>query len=235
MIGWLLACGDPELELRVQELERRLEALEARGPVPAAATTEPVTATPAQEQAAADLLRDASEAMKRLEWEAARAKVDEIARAYPNTRSARATVRLKANLDVIGKPEAELAVERWFRGAAEQVPDGPVLLLFFEAWCSHCKRDLPRTLSLAERYGGRLAVVGLTKMTKGATDEQMEALLTELGVTFPVGKERDGAMSLHYGVLGIPAAAVVVGGRVVWRGSPVELDERTLDALLKGG
>jgi hypothetical protein len=53
-------------------------------------------------------------------------------------------------------------------------------------------------------------------------------------VKFPVAKEKEGSLSNAFNVTGIPAAALVKGGKVIWRGHPGRLDDATLDALIKG-
>ena len=52
-------------------------------------------------------------------------------------------------------------------------------------------------------------VIGLTKQTRNITDEQVRSFISEKKVTYPMGKEADGAMSRGYNVSGIPAAAAI--------------------------
>jgi len=56
------------------------------------------------------------------------------------------------------------------------------------------------------------------------------AFLSEQKVTYPIAKEQGDSMSKAYGVKGIPAAAVVKDGKVVWRGHPAKLT----DDMIKG-
>jgi hypothetical protein len=49
----------------------------------------------------------------------------------------------------------------------------------------------------------------------------------ENGVGYPTAKEK-GDISEYYGVRGVPAAAVVKGGKVVWRGHPSRINDKML-------
>jgi hypothetical protein len=59
----------------------------------------------------------------------------------------------------------------------------------------------------------------------------VRSFVTEKGVQYPVAKE-NGSLSSHFGVSGIPAAAVVKNGKVIWRGHPARLSEAMLKSWL---
>ena len=50
-------------------------------------------------------------------------------------------------------------------------------------------------------------------------------------VTYPTAKE-NGDLSKHFNVSGIPAAAVVKGGKIIWRGHPGRLNDSMIDGWL---
>ncbi|MFT7518621.1 MAG: hypothetical protein ACI9MC_000753, partial [Kiritimatiellia bacterium] len=52
------------------------------------------------------------------------------------------------------------------------------------------------------------------------------------GVTFPIGKD-GGELTKFYAVSGVPAAAVVKDGVVVWRGHPAKLDATMIEGWLR--
>ena len=211
------------LRARVALLEAELEALRAaRGPAPDAE----------REAAAAALVTQLQERRAGGDIAGALAIAQQVARDYADTRAARSVSRFIDELAVVGTPAAPIAVSSWMQGQASYA-DAPVtLLIFFEEWCPHCRRELP---SLAQRAAALRArgvnVVGLTKITKSSTDEGVRAFLAENAVGFPIGKE-DGAMSLAFKVTGIPAAALVRDGTVIWRGHPAQLTDERLAATL---
>ncbi len=213
------------LRARVALLEAELEALRAAGGTAPAADAE-------REAAAAALVAQLQERRTSGDIAGALAIAQRVTRDYADTRAARSVSRYIDELAVVGTPAAPIAVSSWMQGQASYA-DAPVtLLIFFEEWCPHCRRELP---SLAKREDALRArgvnVVGLTKITRSSTDEGVRAFLAENAVGFPIGKE-DGAMSLAFKVTGIPAAALVRAGTVIWRGHPAQLTDERLAATL---
>ncbi len=223
-------CADPEMANRLEALEKKVEALEAapKGGAPAAANAE-------EEQAAADLLKAASAHAEKMEYDQAKAKLAELKSKYGATRAARAAARLESELEVIGKDAGQLEVDKWFQGDLASLDDGTTLLVFWEVWCPHCKREVPKLTETYTKYNGKgLNMVGLTKMTRDITEEQVTSFLAENKVGYPIAKEKGDAMSKHFGVRGIPAAAVVKDGKVVWRGHPARLTDEMIDGWISG-
>lgn len=76
-----------------------------------------------------------------------------------------------------------------------------------------------------------LAVVALTKITKSSTEEKVTAFIETHSLDFPIAKER-GDVSRYFNVSGIPAAAVVKDGKVIWRGHPGQLNDNIIQSWL---
>ena len=107
------------------------------------------------------------------------------------------------------------------------------LVVFWEVWCPHCKSEVPKLQATYTKYQGKgLQMVGLTKETKGATEEQVKAFVKEHSVTYPIAKEAGQETSEYYGVKGIPAAIVIKDGKVVWRGHPARITDAMLDKFV---
>jgi peroxiredoxin len=234
----LVACADPELEQRIKDLEAKVADLEKRGPAApgAAGGAAAPTATPEQEQAAAAVLKEATEAVDQMNFDLAREKVAEIKAKYADTRAAKAVQRLDDDLQVIGKPEAPLDVEKWYQGSANDVQGGKATMyVFWEVWCPHCKREVPKLSETYTKYGSKgLKVVGVTRQTKDIKDEQVTAFIEENKVNYPIAKDAGETLSKYYGVRGIPAAAVVKDGKVVWRGHPAKLNDELIAKWIGG-
>jgi thiol-disulfide isomerase/thioredoxin len=231
-VGGILfaGCSDPELQKRVDELEQKVATLEARPAAPGAAAP----ANAEDEQAAANLLKEASQAAEKMEYDSAKAKLAELNSKYGATRAARAAQRLQAELDIVGKDAVALDVDKWFQGQVADVnAGGATLLVFWEVWCPHCKREVPNLTETYNKYNSKgLQMVGLTKMTRDVTEDQVTSFLKDNSVAYPIAKEKGDAMSQHYGVRGIPAAAVVKDGKVVWRGHPARLTDDMIESWL---
>ncbi|MEQ1570260.1 MAG: TlpA disulfide reductase family protein [Myxococcota bacterium] len=220
-----LELADEASAARIAALESRVDELERTTELPPSAD---------DEAAAVKLLADAKAAIEALRPDEAKSILAELASKYPTTRSGKASIRMSSELALVGSAAPALEVDRWIRGSPEALVGGSVqLYVFFEAWCPHCKREMPKLAETARGYRERgLRVVGLTKMTRDVTEEGLAQFLDEGKVDFPVGLEASGSMSERFVVSGIPAAAVVRDGVVVWRGHPALLTPAMLEGWL---
>jgi thiol-disulfide isomerase/thioredoxin len=184
----------------------------------------------AEEEANA-LYAKANELMGQGDVAGAQAALDELQKNYGDTRVASRANRLAKEMAVIGMTAPPVEVEYWFQGNVD-VNSGTTLVVFWESWCPHCRRELPNLDETYERLGPEgLQVVGFTKLTKSSTDEAVREFIAEHDVGFPIAKET-GTLTTAYSVSGIPAAAVVKDGVVVWRGHPARLSDETLRGWL---
>ncbi|MDP2316633.1 MAG: TlpA disulfide reductase family protein [Pseudomonadota bacterium] len=220
------------LEARVKAAEEKVATLEK---APAGRGAAAPTASPEEEEAAGKLMTEVQEAMKGNDYATAKTKLADLTGKFAGTKAGKAASRMASEVNLIGTVAAPLEMEKWFQGKAELGGDKATLLVFWEVWCPHCKKELPKLAEEEGKYKAKgVQIVGITKVTKSATDEKVEEFIKESKAKFPIGKEKDGSLSKAYSVSGIPAAALVKDGKVIWRGHPARLDEATLDALLKG-
>ena len=224
-------ADDPD---RLAELEARIAALEAKVADMQRAPAVAPRPSPEAEQAAAEMLREATTAAEALDYDTARAKLAELKSGYPDTRAAKAAGRLEDEFAVVGKAEIPLAVEAWLQGSLSDVEGGEATLyVFWESWCPHCRRELPKLSETYDQFRDQgLAMVGLTKLTRDTTAEDAMAFVTDNDVGFPIAREEGDVMSAYYGVRGIPAAAMVKDGEVVWRGHPARLTDEMIRGWL---
>jgi cytochrome c-type biogenesis protein len=126
-------------------------------------------------------------------------------------------------------------MDKWFNGSdgALNLESGSTLVVFWEVWCPHCKREVPKIQATYEKFQGKMNVVGLTKVTKSATDEKVTDFIKEQKLTYPIAKET-GDASQAFAVSGIPAAAIVKDGEVVWRGHPGKLTDDLINKIIGG-
>ncbi|MCB9743179.1 MAG: TlpA family protein disulfide reductase [Alphaproteobacteria bacterium] len=233
--GLFIACAPKaevdELTARVEALEKRLEDVESR-PV-ASGSAAAAGPTAADEEAAMKLYNEINTLVAENKNEEALAKTDELLKNFGRTRIASRAIRIKQELAVVGKTVGNPKIEKWYNGSAADadVQSGTTLLVFWEVWCPHCRREVPEIQKTYEKYKGRLDVVGLTKITKSATDEKVEEFIKEQGLTYPVAKE-DGSATQDFAVSGVPAAAIVKDGKVVWRGHPGRINDEMIESYL---
>jgi hypothetical protein len=131
---------------------------------------------------------------------------------------------------VVGADAGTLDVVQWFQGSVRW--DGSaVLVVFFETWDPLGREAMPALEAQYEAYHPRgLEMVALNRLTH-STAPDVAAYITQFGLTFPVAQET-GALRERYLVTGIPAAALLAGGKVVWRGHPRELTDAVIEAAL---
>jgi thiol-disulfide isomerase/thioredoxin len=222
-----------KLEERVAEVEKKQAALPAPRP---GQGQNPMQGSgdPAKEEAARNLYTQIQEMVGKGEIEAAKQKMTELTANFADTTTAKRAQSLNAELSVVGKPApADLKIEKWYQGESNvDIDKGATLVVFWEVWCPHCKREVPKLEATYEKYKGKgLQVVGLTKITKSSTEEKVQEFITTEKVSYPMAKET-GEMSDYFAVSGIPAAAVIKDGKVVWRGHPGRLTDDMIAAWL---
>jgi thiol-disulfide isomerase/thioredoxin len=221
-------CTDPALEERVAGLEEKVESLQKQGPA-----GRPAPANAEDEQAASGLLREASELAKNLKYDEAKGKVAELKKKYGSTRAARSAARLSSELDVIGREAGSLDVEKWFVGSTDFNSGEATLVVFWEIWCPHCRREVPNLQKTYNNFSGKgLNMLALTKVTKSASDEKVAEFIAENNLTYPSAKERGDEMSRRFNIRGIPAAVVLKNDKVVWRGHPAQLSDEMIENWL---
>lgn len=236
----LAACADPALEQRVADLETKLGELEAKiteveargGAAGGAAAAAAGAPSAADETAAGELLRQANDQVAAMDYEAAKTTLATLQAQYPRTRAGMSSRRMSAELDVVGRDAGELAIEEWYVGNTSYANGKATLIVFWEVWCPHCRREVPNIQATFDRYNSQgLNVVGLTRLTKTSTEEEAREFIAENNLTYPMAKE-DGSVAERMGVRGIPAAAVVKDGKIVWRGHPARLTDEMFAAWL---
>ena len=175
------------------------------------------------EAAAVDLHEAVIHAHQQWDMEAARESLAQLREFYPNTNAGRVIERLTPALDVIGEAAPPLDNVTWLNtpGAYGEL----TVVYFLEEWCPFCRDELPQYTEKAAEFKERgVQVIGLTEISRTSTLEKLNALLEETGTRFPVGQVADRTLHDAYNVEGIPAAAVVVDGTIVWRGGARQLN-----------
>jgi len=103
-----------------------------------------------------------------------------------------------------------------------QLQGHPVVLNLWASWCLPCRHEMPTIEKVYQKYQDTgLMVVGLNLTSQDSVPD-VKAFVKELGLTFPIVLDRDGAVSERYQLLGLPSTffidrkgiirSVVVGG-----------------------
>jgi thiol-disulfide isomerase/thioredoxin len=183
------------------------------------------------ETAARDLYNAARTLAGQGKNDEAKVKLTEMNAKYGATRTAQRGARLLKELSLVGSPALAINTSKMYQGSSPDVASGVSLLVFWEKWCPHCRKEMPALEETYQKYKGKMSFVGLTKQSKNTSDEDIQSFIDENKITYPIGKE-DGSASNAYAVSGIPAAALVKDGTVVWRGHPGKLSDEMIDGFL---
>ena len=228
LTGCATQADHDQLVKCVSELEAKVAELDAKGASKSSARTK---ASAEDEGKAMELLKELETLIAAGKMTDAKAKVDEIFDKYPSTTAAARAKRTKAELSVVGKAVGAPDIESWFVEGEVDLASGSTLVVFWEIWCPHCRREVPELQATFEKYQGKMDVVGLTRLTKNKTAEEVQKFIDENKVSYPMAKE-SGKTASDFAVSGIPAAAIVKDGKIVWRGHPGKLTDDLIDKLI---
>jgi len=111
----------------------------------------------------------------------------------------------------------------------------PVVLNFWAGLCPPCRFEMPEFQRVYDRYKSRIILVGVDvgTFTSLGTPEQGQALIAELGVTYPTATTLDSEVMSAYQVLGMPSTYFITpAGEIIdtWTGL---LNEEKLGELVE--
>jgi thiol-disulfide isomerase/thioredoxin len=93
----------------------------------------------------------------------------------------------------------------------------PVVLVFFESWCSLCREQQPEINEVAEEYQDVVLFVGIAGISDPA---DVEEYVADNRITYPVGTDPDGMRWLRYAVAEPPLVALISKDGRLLRGWP---------------
>ena len=140
----------------------------------------------------------------------------------------------------IGKPAPDFAMQllKASPGGGEfRLSDhegAPVVINFWASWCPPCRQESPSFERLWRRYRDTgIQFVGVDIQDEVA---DAEAYVREFGLTFPNGIDPDGAITVDYGVIGLPVTFFIGSSGIVegrWVGAiPEDKLEEWVNTLL---
>lgn len=181
------------------------------------------------------LLQEISHHASDGETQALMRSLDRYLEKFSASQNASLVEKMRHEVAVVGKP----APEDWelkyvFQGPPDGglVNDGLQVLLFWEEWCPHCRLEAPRIQEMYETLRPLgVNMVGLTEVNGESTIEKVYAFLVEKELDYPV-VQVGSRLKNQFNVSGVPAAAVVADGQIVWRGHPARLTEELIRGMM---
>jgi DsbE subfamily thiol:disulfide oxidoreductase len=106
----------------------------------------------------------------------------------------------------------------------------PVVLNFWATWCPPCRAELPELKAASERYADQVAIVGINQAEAPAT---VAKFAQDVGLTFRVPLDQQGAVSRVYGVRSLPTTFFIDRSGIIRQIQNGPLTEATLAQLLR--
>jgi peroxiredoxin len=100
---------------------------------------------------------------------------------------------------------------------AEQWDQRPVVLVFFESWCTRCQQQQAGINEVVAQYRDVVLFVGIASQSEPAAVEQY---VSDTQLTYPVGIDPSGRSALQYAVAEPPLVALISKDGRLLRGWP---------------
>lgn len=178
-------------------------------------------------------LAGAIDACEKDDQGAALAGFDAFAASHPDSRWAAAAKDEAAGLREayphLGTTPPEPDIAEWLNGGPhtlEALRGRVIVIDFWATWCIPCKKGVARLKQLnKELKGGGLVILGVTSYDEYQSAASLRAWIKEHAVSYVVAVDREKATAKSYQTPQ-PPYTLVIGkdGKVVWEGSPVDLD-----------
>jgi thiol-disulfide isomerase/thioredoxin len=108
---------------------------------------------------------------------------------------------------------------------------GPALVNLWASWCGPCRTELPALQQYATRAAGAVSVIGVITRDRGRAAPA--AVVEDLGLTFPMLADADGALLTAIGRGALPVTlAVAADGRIAGVHAGPAMDGPAVDALV---
>lgn len=147
----------------------------------------------------------------------------------------------------VGDPAPKLQTGQWVQGEPVKgfEKDKAYIVEFWATWCGPCRASIPHLNEIYQKYKDKgLVVIGQNCWERN--ESQVAPFVKQMGdkMTYRVAlddktKDENGAMAQTWmaaaGRDGIPSAFLVdKKGMIAWIGHPMELKEKTIEAVLAG-
>ena len=135
---------------------------------------------------------------------------------------------------IVGNDAPDVKAQEWINATGpvslEQFKNKVVVVEFWATWCPPCRDAIPHLVKLYNKNKDKgLVVIGLTNEKRKSA--KIDKFMEDLKMNYIVGT--GSTSGGDYSVRGIPAAFVVVDGKIIWEGHPVSGLDAAVEKALK--
>ncbi|MFB3097436.1 MAG: TlpA family protein disulfide reductase, partial [Dehalococcoidia bacterium] len=108
-----------------------------------------------------------------------------------------------------------------------------VVLNFWAGLCPPCRAEMPDLQKFYDDYSDKVVLLGIDvgQFTSLGNRDDAQALLKELGVTYPAGFTEDPAIMRNFRVLGMPTTVFLDSEGETFRSWTGALNQKTLSEI----
>jgi cytochrome c biogenesis protein CcmG/thiol:disulfide interchange protein DsbE len=134
----------------------------------------------------------------------------------------------KSGITRVGKPAADFSLPLIGGGdlVLEEQIGRPLVINFWASWCPPCVQEAPALESAWRTY--RSEEVLFVGVDIQDAEEDAAEYVRDLGITYPNVLDRDGRVTIDYGVIGLPVTFFVNRDGIIQRRWVGAIDERRL-------
>jgi len=135
---------------------------------------------------------------------------------------------------LVGGEAPDVDAKEWINASGpvslDQFKDKVVVVEFWATWCPPCRDAIPHLVKLYDKDKDKgLVVIGLTNEKRKSA--KIDKFVKEMKMKYIVGT--GSTSGKKYGVSGIPSAFVVVDGKIIWQGHPMNGLDQIVEKALK--
>lgn len=153
--------------------------------------------------------------------------------AYAATLVAEGEIEAAKELYEHRRAPEQLGVVHEYQGTPGSMDEAVKVMVFFETWCPYSQRYISGVERLSRSYRGLgVEVIGLTKVNRSSSDDDVRRFIDEYDLTFSVLKE-NGRATNYFDPSGVPHTVVLHEGEVIWESAgTIWLNSRMLEGIV---
>ncbi len=126
-----------------------------------------------------------------------------------------------------------LGIQEWLQGETSITGDEPTIIIFWESWCPFSQRQVPAFERSSRPFRDRgLTLVGFSQADEPEGDQRLADFIRDKELSFPLAKVTKDPW-IYFDIEGVPSAAAIKDGRIVFEGSLSLVTDEFMETLTK--